>query len=294
MLVAELTEQSTSRYVQAGKIRVHYNEAGTGEAVVFCEGQGPGTSAWAVHHRVIEPLSKNFRCLLLDQPGYGKSDTVTVKGESRSTMYARTVRDFLDALKIEKASIVDMSFGGQTGQIFAIDNPERVNRLVLHASGMPGPLLFGSMPGDGILAMNEAFENPTLQTMRKMMNAFLFDGPAYSDEELMLKERLDAWLARPDQDEARRNSDRAQRDILQDLDKIKCPVLQIHGRHDRVVPVESALKMFNYLPNSRIVILSRCGHWAPIEKPEEFTWLVTGFLGGAMAARGVGETSRAA
>src|ERR1019366_5056402 len=96
-----LTESSTSKTVQAGKIRVHYNEAGSGHALVCLEGQGPGTSAWVVYNRVIGPLSKHFRCLLLDQPGYGKSDTVTVKGESRSAMYARTILDFLDALKIE-------------------------------------------------------------------------------------------------------------------------------------------------------------------------------------------------
>lgn len=275
---ARLTEQSTSRSVQAGKIRVHYNEAGTGEPLVFCEGQGPGTSAWVVYHRVIGPLSKHFRCLLLDQPGYGKSDTVTVKGESRSTMYARTVRDFLDALKIEKATIVDMSFGAQTAQILAIENPARIGKLVLHASGIPGPTLFANQPMDGITAMNEAFENPTIQTMRKMMHAFLYEGASYSDEDLMLQPRLEAWLSRPDQDEARRNSDRAQRDVSGDLHKIEIPVLQIHGRYDRVSPLEGALRLFNYLPNSQLVILSRCGHWAPVERPEEFARLVTDFV----------------
>src|SRR3954447_6518431 len=49
---AALTEASTSRYVQAGPIRVHYNEAGTGDPIIFCEGQGPGTSAWVVYHKV--------------------------------------------------------------------------------------------------------------------------------------------------------------------------------------------------------------------------------------------------
>ena len=123
-----LTEAGTSKYVQAGSIRVHYNEAGTGEPLIFCEGQGAGTSAWVVYHRVVGALSEHFRCLLLDQPGYGKSDPVTVKGESRSTMYARTVRDVMDALGIEKATIVDMSFGAQTAQVFAIENPSRTKQ----------------------------------------------------------------------------------------------------------------------------------------------------------------------
>ncbi|HZU08111.1 MAG TPA: alpha/beta hydrolase [Chloroflexota bacterium] len=278
MTTIDITEANTSRYIQAGSIRVHYNEAGTGEPLIFCEGQGPGTSAWVVYHRVIGPLSQHFRCLLLDQPGYGKSDVVVVKGESRSTMYARTVRDFMNALDIEKATIVDMSFGAQTAQVFAVENPERVNKLVLHASGMPGPTLFGHHPSEGLLAMAEAFANPTMETMRKMMHCFLYNGQQYSDEELMLRERLEAWLSRPEQDEARRRSDSIQRDLSADLHKIRVPVLQIHGRNDRVSPLEGALRLLNYLPDSRLVVLNHCGHWVPFEKPQEFCRLVIDFV----------------
>ncbi len=273
-----LTESATSRYAQAGPIRVHYNEAGAGPPLIFCEGQGPGTSAWVVYHRVVGALSQRFRCLLLDQPGYGKSDAIAVKGESRSTMYARTVRDFMDALGIEKATIVDMSFGAQTGQVFAVENPGRVDRLVLHASGVGGPTLFGHEPQEGILAMAEAFENPTLESMRKMMDACLWNGASYSDEDLLLQERLDAWLSRPDQDEARRKSERVQRDLTAELRKVTVPVLQIHGRNDRVTPLEGALRLLNYLPDTRLMIFNHCGHWAPFERPTEFSRLVADFL----------------
>lgn len=273
-----LTEAGTSRFVQAGALKLHYNEAGSGAPVIFCEGQGPGTSAWVVYHRVIDAIAVRYRCLLLDQPGYGRSDPIAVKGQSRSTMYARALRDFMDALAIPKASIVDMSFGAQTAQVFAVENPDRVEKLVLHASGMPGPTMFVVQPTFGITTMAETFENPTLATMRAMMNSFLYDGASYSDEELMLKERLEAWLSRPELDQARRASDRVQRDLTADLKKIKVPVLQIHGRDDQVSPFESALRLFNHLPDTRLVILNRCGHWAPVEQPAEFARLVIDFL----------------
>jgi pimeloyl-ACP methyl ester carboxylesterase len=161
-----LSESETSRFVQAGNLRLHYNDVGSGRPLIFCEGQGAGTSAWVVYHRVLPMLAKSFRCLLLDQPGYGKSDPVVVKGESRSTMYARSVRHFMDALHIDKATIVDMSFGAQTAQVFAIDNPDRVDRLILHASGVPGPTLFGHPPQSNFafVAMNAAFAKPSLET----------------------------------------------------------------------------------------------------------------------------------
>jgi pimeloyl-ACP methyl ester carboxylesterase len=275
---APLTEAGTSRYVQAGPIRVHYNEAGTGDPIIFCEGQGPGTSAWVVYHKVVGRLSERYRCLLLDQPGYGKSDAVTVTTESRSTMYARTVRDFMDALGIEKATLIDMSFGAQTAQVFAIENPSRVNKLVLHASGVGGALALAHTPAEGLFVMAETFENPTLASMRKMMNCFLYEGDQYSDEDLMLQARLDAWLSRPDAQEARRNSKSIQRDLSADLHKITVPVLQIHGRNDRIAHLESALRLLSLLPDSRLMVFNHCGHWVPIERPDEFCRLVLDFL----------------
>lgn len=278
-----LTESATSRFAQAGSLRVHYNEAGSGSPVIFCEGQGAGTSAWVVYHRVLPLLAGRFRCLLLDQPGYGKSDPVVVRGESRSTMYARTVRDFMDALKIERATIVDMSFGAQTAQVFAIEYPERVERLVLHASGMPGATLFGHPPASNFafVAMNAAFASPSLATMRAMMHAFLFDGGSYSDEELLLESRLQSWLARPELEAARKQSESVQRDLTADLHRITQPVLQMHGRNDLIAGLEGAVRLLNYLGDSRLIVFNRCGHWIPVERAEEFAGYVTEFLGRA-------------
>jgi 2-hydroxy-6-oxonona-2,4-dienedioate hydrolase len=275
-----LTEAATSKYVQAGPLRVHYNEAGSGEPLIFCEGQGAGTSAWVVYHRVFEEFAKHFRCILIDQPGYGKSDPIVVKGESRSTMYARTVRDVMDALQIDAATIVDMSFGAQTAQAVAIDYPGRAKRLVLHASGIGGPSLFGHPPmaSHAFVAMYAAFAEPSVATMRGMMNAFLYNGAQYSDDDLMLAARVDAWTTRPELDQARRASDAIQRDLSAGLGALTIPTLQLHGRNDLIAPLESALRLFNYLPNSRLVLFSQCGHWIPIEKPAEFVRYVTDFV----------------
>jgi len=275
-----VTEGGTSRFVQAGDLRVHYNEAGTGEPLIFCEGQGAGTSAWVVYHRVFPMLADHFRCLLLDQPGYGKSDPVVVKGESRSTMYARTVRNFMDALGIQSATIVDMSFGAQTAQVFAIENPSRVNKLVLHAAGISGPTLFGHPPASNFafIAMNAAFAKPSLETMRGMMHAFLYNGASYSDEELMLKERLEAWLSRPELEEARKKSESVQRDVSAELPKVTQPVLQMHGRNDLISALEGDVRLLNYFPDSRLIVFNHCGHWIPVERPNEFARYTIDFV----------------
>lgn len=277
--MSTLTEQGTSKYQQLGSLTVHYNEAGEGEPLIFCVGNGPGTSGWVVYHKVFGPLSQHFRCLLLDPPGYGKSDAIVVNGESRSTMYARAVREFMDALHIEKATLVDMSFGAQTAQVFAIENPGRVSKLVLHACCVRMPPIFFNAPTEGAAALANAFAKPTLESMRAMMHSFLYNGAAYSDAELMLKERLDAWLARPELEEARRKSENLQRNVNNDLGKIKAPCLLIFGRDDRVLGgPEGALVLLNYLHDARLVILNKCGHWVPFERPDEFSRLVVDFV----------------
>jgi 2-hydroxy-6-oxonona-2,4-dienedioate hydrolase len=280
MSTADLTEAATSRYAQAGPIRVHYNEAGTGTPLIFLEGQGAGTSAWVVYHRVLPLLAPHVRCLLLDQPGYGKSDPVVVRGESRSTMYARTVRDFMNALELEQAVLVDMSFGAQTAQAFAIDHPGRASKLVLHASGAGGTTLFGHPPevSHAFIEMNRAFAAPSLETLRSMMHAFLYDGARYGDDELMLTARLDAWRSRPELEAARRASENVRRDLTAELCTITQPVLQLHGRNDLIAPLESALRLLSALPDARLLVFNRCGHWIPFERPAEFARATLDFI----------------
>ncbi|HLY67277.1 MAG TPA: alpha/beta hydrolase, partial [Chloroflexota bacterium] len=94
----DLTEEATSHFIQAGDIRMHYNEAGSGEAVICIHGGGPGASGWSNYNRNIAALSQRFRVLLVDMPGFGKSDAVVIKGESRPEYNAKAFKNFLDAL----------------------------------------------------------------------------------------------------------------------------------------------------------------------------------------------------
>ncbi|MEV5828224.1 alpha/beta fold hydrolase [Spirillospora sp. NPDC052242] len=62
------------------------------------------------------------------------------------------------------------------------------------------------------------------------------------------------------------------------LPDIKVPTLLIYGRDDRVVPLENSLYLLANIPDSRLVLLNRCGHWAMIEHADEFNRLVTDFI----------------
>lgn len=91
------TEAATSRFLnveEAGKtLRIHFNDCGQGdETVVLLHGSGPGATGWANFSRNIDPLVEaGYRVILLDCPGWGKSDSIVNSG-SRSDLNARILK----------------------------------------------------------------------------------------------------------------------------------------------------------------------------------------------------------
>ncbi len=62
---------------------------------------------------------------------------------------------------------------------------------------------------------------------------------------------------------------------LRALDK---PVLLLHGREDRVIPLTSSLRLLELLPRSELHVFGQCGHWTQIEKKDRFVSVVDNFL----------------
>jgi len=272
---AQLTEETTSKFVQAGDIRMHYNEAGTGETVVFLHGGGPGATGWSNFVRNIGPLSEHFHVMLVDMPQYGGSDDV-VMTEPHSTVTARAVKDMLDALDIEKASLVGNSMGGAATLAFAVDHNERLNKMVLMGSGGGGVSIFDHSPSEGIKILMEVANNPSVEGLRSLFNVMLYDASFVNEE--LLQARYAGIVANPSHQEARRKSNNVWRGVLADLANVTTPALIIHGRNDRVVPLEGSLRLLSGLLNSRLEVFNKCGHWAQFEHAGLFNRLLKDFL----------------
>src|SRR3954447_24906137 len=100
-----LSEAETSRFVQAGSVRLHYNDVGSGEPVIMLHGTGPGATSWSNFSSNVATFGQHFRALLVDMPQYGKSDKVVIEG-GRLTYIANVLKDMLDALNIPRAHFV--------------------------------------------------------------------------------------------------------------------------------------------------------------------------------------------
>ena len=275
MATETLTEATTSRYVQAGDVRLHFNEAGTGEAVICLHGGGPGATGWSNFNTNIGPLSKHFRTMLLDAPQYGKSDPVVIN-EERYAFHARVIRDMLDELGIEKVTLIGNSFGGATSLAFAIEHPERINKLIVMGPAA-GPSLFMPRPLEGIKLLAAFRDNPTREAMRKIVEVFVYDQKFKTDE--LIDRRFISATSHPEHEEAREKSaSTPQRDFTMELRKIQAKTLIIWGRDDRFSPLDFALLLLWRIPNAQVHIFPECGHWAQYEKADQFNELVTDFL----------------
>src|SRR6185437_17126623 len=103
---------STSRYLETAAGRLHYNEAGEGPPLLFLHGSGPGVSGWTNFGDNLPAFTPHFRCLVLDLPGYGRSDPAA---GHPITAGVDAVRNFLDALDIARADLLGNSYGAIVG-----------------------------------------------------------------------------------------------------------------------------------------------------------------------------------
>lgn len=279
------TEASSSRFVtitEAGQpLRLHYNDVGSGsEVVVMLHGSGPGASGWANFHRNIEPLvDAGYRVILLDCPGWSKSDTIVSTG-SRSDLNARCLKGVLDALGISRVHIIGNSMGGHSAVGFALANPEMVGKLILMGGGTGGPSALVPMPAEGIKLIGALYRDPTVENLKRMMNVFVYDTSSLTEE--LYQQRLANILARRDHLENFVKSAQINPKQFSDygarLPEIKARTLIIWGRDDRFVPLDIGLRLLWGIPNSEFHVFSQCGHWAQWEHAEVFNNMVQDFL----------------
>ncbi|VVD62348.1 2-hydroxy-6-oxo-6-phenylhexa-2,4-dienoate hydrolase [Pandoraea communis] len=280
-----ITEASTSRFVTIRDadtvFRIHYNDTGSGtETVVMLHGSGPGATGWANFSRNVEPLvDAGYRVLLVDCPGWGKSDPVVNKG-SRSELNARVLKAVLDELDIQRVHIIGNSMGGHSTVAFALSNPARVGKLILMGGGTGGPSQFVAMPTEGIKLLNGLYKEPTIENLKRMMNVFVFDASAITGD--LMQARLDNILASREHLENFVKSLAANPKQFTDygarLGEIAAPTLIVWGREDRFVPMDVGLRLLAGLPNAQLHVFNRCGHWVQWEHADAFNRMVLDFL----------------
>jgi 4,5:9,10-diseco-3-hydroxy-5,9,17-trioxoandrosta-1(10),2-diene-4-oate hydrolase len=269
-------------------MHLHYDEAGShkGMPVVMLHGGGPGASGMSNFKNNLPAFAEHFRTLVVDQPGYGKSDKPEVQG-NYFTFAATALKDLLDELGIDQAHLVGNSLGGGTAVRFALENPERAGRLVLMGPGGLSLNVFAPDPTEGVkrLADFGTPPGPSREKMAAFLRTLVFDQRLVTDE--LIDERFAAAS-----DPASRNAmasmgasffDPASYEqglLWREAHRLRNPVLLIWGREDRVNPVDGALVAMKMIRRAQLHVFGGCGHWVQLEEFDEFNALAIGFLEG--------------
>jgi 2-hydroxymuconate-semialdehyde hydrolase len=267
------SEIGTTLDVKGLAANVH--DEGDGPAVLLIHGSGPGVSAWANWRLAIPELSKRFRVIAPDMPGFGyteRPEGATYDVES----WTQFVADLLDTLGLDRVSLVGNSFGGAIALRFATRHPDRVGRLVLMgAAGVDFPITAGL---DAVWGYE-----PSVENMRGLMDVFAYDRSLLTPELAQLRYEASS---RPGVQEAYASMFPAPRQrwveaLAVPEDEIRTlphETLIVHGRDDQVIPLATSLRLLELVDRSQLHVFGRCGHWVQIEHAARFSTLVSDFL----------------
>lgn len=283
MSLDQLATSRTVHVVEQGiDLDLHYHDAGTGEVVIPIHGGGPGATGWSNWSRNLDALvDAGYRVIVPDTPGFGKSGPI-VTDQPMPLLNAWAIKGLMDQLGIDRAHLVGNSLGGTSALFFALEYPERLDRMVLMGCSGLGKSVMQPVPTEGIRRLGSVFEEPTMDVLRHMLDIFVYDTESITDE--LVQARYEAMMNRPEHltnmVESSAHPGVLVMDLTARLSQISHKTLVTAGRDDRFVPLDLALKLLWNLPNADLHVFSQCGHWAQWEHAESFNRLLLDFLRG--------------
>jgi len=256
-------------------IQIYYEERGEGDPVLLIQGLGYPSGMWFLQ---IPDLSKHFRTIVFDNRGVGRSDKPDE--EYSVALMASDALELLRALGIGKAHVVGISMGGYISQEMCLQQPDRVDRLVLLATTCGGPEYL-DLTKD-LWNETAAFRIlPADEMIRKGMALAAAPGFAQKRPELIERgvrirlENLQPLYALNRQASAAFLFDSKDRAHL-----IRCPTLILAGAQDRVMPFQLTQVLAGIMTKARLNVYPDAGHLLFLEKAREINQAIIDFLRG--------------
>lgn len=258
-----------TKFAVIDNLRIRYQDSATvgARTLIFLHGLGGSIESWENNAL---PLSKLYRTIVFDMPGFGLSAKPHRKYTLRffSSFVLRVVSELDVGLPI---NLLGSSLGGQIAANIAITNPHIVDKLILISPAGFTPRSFSTSPGlqkfTGII--NTVSKEEIKNALSAATTAHVSGKDAF-----MTRERISMPGAKNAFNSALKHSTCAKRINIK---KIKSQTLVIWGKEDRVIPVKYILP-FVEMKNCRLYILENCGHSPHAEKPITINETIKSFI----------------
>jgi len=265
-------------FVEVDGLRLAYLVSGEGEPVVFVHGWPTYSYLW--RHQ-IPTLAGRFRVYALDLPGFGDSDKPT---DVKYTLafYADVLNSFLNVIGIEQVSLLCHDLGGPITLLWAVRNPERLDRLVIMDT-MPYPdlplmirlmLSAARLPGIGRALVSR-------RGLRLAFHIGTISRGVVTDE-------LVAAYHRPFAEDAAARTTllriltelepREMVEIADNLARVTAPTLILWAEKDPSAPLSIARRLQADIGSAVLKTVPNCGHFLTEDRPEEVSRLLWEFL----------------
>jgi 2-hydroxy-6-oxonona-2,4-dienedioate hydrolase len=267
-----LSKQSNlQKFTNVNGSMIRYLEDGPSDCktLIFLHGIGASAERWS---RVIPTLSREYRVIAPDIIGFGYSDKPVV--EYTMDFFIDFFESFLDNLGISEASIIGSSLGGHIATEFAIRFPHMVEKLVLVS---PAGMMRKSTPTLDRYIMAALY--PEYQRVYEVFSEMVYDSNTINQETLMdFVNRMNLPSAKYAFMSTLSGIRYAPR-LTGRLSNITAPTLLMWGENDTTIPLAEYAHQYNEIPNmEELVVIKKCGHIAPIERPATFNRIVLRFL----------------
>ncbi|MEJ8756110.1 alpha/beta hydrolase [Pontibacter sp. H259] len=257
-----------SRFISIDGANLHYLDEGQGTPVVLLHGTAASLNTW---DGWATELSKNYRVLRLDLPGFGltgpnKTHTYTIE------YYAELLLHFLDEQGIDRVHLAGSSLGGQIAYEFAANHPERVEKLILisptgvtkaNNKSTSLPFLLAQLP---LVKETLKYITPRFIVQKSLKevygnDALLTENAITLSHEMLLREgNREAFIARINTQDA---------DNLHKLSKIQAPTFILWGEADAWIPVTDAAQFKQRIKGAQLKLYPGAGHIPMEELPQQ-------------------------
>jgi pimeloyl-ACP methyl ester carboxylesterase len=258
-------------FAKVGDIRLYYEVDGKGDNLLLIHGVTGYLDTWKY---VRQPLARDFRLVLPDLRGHGRSDKPNMRYSVE--MFARDLVGLLDVLKIRQCIVAGHSLGGFIAQQMAVDAPERVRALILvctapkvddeavSAQVQIIKALFGLTPEQAVAKKMEIeYANPQkVRATPGMMELLLAD-----ETQRQVNQNAHGWA----------QGAAARFNIEDRLGEIQAPTLVIQGAQDATFPPRWGQYYREHIRGATVRIIDETSHSIQIEQPRALAEAIAEF-----------------